>query len=525
MQRVVLIIAAIAAIAGVFARFAFLDRPLFFKDEAITSLFTTGHSYGEYEALFDGKPHTAAEVMAVMRVDPARGPAQTVAALAAEDPHHAPGFFVLERMWIGLFGSSVTAFRSLPVVLGLLAIALAFTLLRRLDGTQSAAIGAALCALSPLFVSLSRDAREYALLIDMVLVSTIALLQALDRASTGAWLAYGVCVAAGMYVDTIFIFVIASHGAIAAWFARSDARLLAVWAVSALLGAATFLPWAINALHASERIGAELDWAKTPYSLKYAALKWTFNVGALAFDGEFAALRYGVLGVLAAAIVLGSIAYIALRAPDRVRIPPLALALGTIVAFLAIDALEHAHFSTIARYLCAAWVGLELCVALAFARLMATARWRWLGFGAWAAVLALGCLSFAIRRDAENWWTNTDDIAYQAVARTIDERPGVPVVIENRDQITLELARYLPPDARLILIGRRDDPTRSLVAPAYLVAPSAVLLRAVASEGFGAASNVSPTDVSALRQARGAASTGPSDAVTATNALWFIAKR
>lgn len=525
MQRAVLIIAAIASLAGIFARAAFLDRPLFFKDEAITSLFTTGHPYGEYVRLFDGKVHTAAQVAAVTQVDPARGPLHTLTALAAEDPHHAPLFFVLERLWIGVFGSSVTAFRSFPVVLGVLAVALAFALLRRLDGMQSATIGAALFALSPLFVSLSRDAREYALFIDVVLLSTIAVLRALDRRSIRAWVAYGSCVAVGMYVDTIFLFVIVSHGAIALWFFRSNARAIAAWVVSASLGAATFVPWAINAFRASERIGAELDWAKTPYSLKYSALKWTFNLGALAFDGEFASLRYGVVGAVAAALVVGSLAYVVLRVRDRARVPPLALAAGTIVTFLAIDAVEHGHFSTIARYLSAAWVGLELCLALAFARLMATPRLRWLGFAAWAFVLALGCVSFALRRDAENWWTNTDDIAYQAVARSIGELPHTVVVIENRDQVALELVRYLPPQERLLLVNASAERAPIVPAPAYLVAPTSTLLRDVRREDPGEVSNVSPVRSSALSQARGAVASGRADAVGERNALWLIAKR
>jgi hypothetical protein len=192
---------------------------------------------------------------------------------------------------------------------------------------------------------------------------------------------------------------------------------------------------------------------------------------------------------------------------------------------LAIDAVEHGHFSTIARYLSAAWVGLELCLALAFARLMATRRLRWLGFASWAFVLALGCVSFALRRDAENWWTNTDDIAYQAVARRIGELPHTVVVIENRDQVALELVRYLPPQERLLLVNASAERAPIVPAPAYLVAPTSTLLRDVRREDPGEVSNVSPVRSSALSQARGAVASGRADAVGERNALWLIAKR
>lgn len=513
-------IAILAIVIGAIARFAFLDAPLFFRDEAITGLFATGHPYATYSRLFDGKQHAAAEIVATSSVEPALGPIAVVRVLAAEDPHHAPLFYVLERLWIGIFGTSVSAFRSLPALLGLAAVGLAFALVRMLASVRTACIAASLFALSPMFVSLSRDAREYGLLIDAVLLATIACIAGLRRGSFVSWSLYAVAVAVGLYADSLFAVVLPAHLLIALRCAR-DARVRSVvaWAASCAVGVASFAPWALNAFHAGSRIAHELDWVRTPYSLRYAAIKWVFNLGSLAFDGEFASLRYGVLGALAALMVVVAVGSIAMRASRPLHLVALAMSATTIVAFLALDSLQHAHFATVARYMCVAWIGLELALAGALGDAFDDPKYARLAATAWGALLVLGVASFGIRGPTEGWWNNTDDIAYRSVARVIEGHEPIVVTIEDREQIALELARYLSPNDRLLLLQPSRVPA-CVPDPAMLVAPTAELLATV-RRSTAHVVNIAPNERLAYEAEREKAS-DPAGRVDAANALWYV---
>jgi mannosyltransferase len=77
---------------------------------------------------------------------------------------HAPVYFLIEKAWCSLFGTSQFALRLPSALFGAALLVPARSLFRRLAGEKAAWAGAALVAAHPLFVELAREARMYSLL-------------------------------------------------------------------------------------------------------------------------------------------------------------------------------------------------------------------------------------------------------------------------------------------------------------------------------------------------------------------------
>lgn len=528
--RLVTVLSLAAIALGVFFRFHNLDRKLFWQDEAYTALRVSGHFERHYRRIFDGRVHSEREVLSYTQLDPRTNDAFPARALAEEDPHHAPLFYLLERLAIDAFGSSIAAYRLLPALLGTAGIGFAFLLGRRLFGSLTGGLTlAGLVATSPFFILYSKQAREYALLIDLTLLATLALLRAREARSTSGWLPYAAVASLGLYTDPLFALTLVAHGAIVLLSARRDAFALSRFAGSCALAAALFLPWIRNALAARANITGQLTWGDTSYPPAYFIEKWVFNVAALFFDYEFRDQHFIWTAVLLFVFVLAAVAFAALRTRGAVRAVALALPAVTIGAFLAGDALAHAHYSTIARYVLPAWIGLACAVAATLLAGLA-AEHRAVRRGAlagYALLLACGIASAAGRDGAANWWDNNNQIAYQDVAAVIDREPRPFVISEGHWYVPLVLSRYLRGDAAFVLAG--DDLKFALPAPlenVFLVAPSPAMRAAVLRLSPGIRlENVSPPTTTLITRAHRefpSTSAEPDAWEFPQNALWRV---
>jgi len=494
--RTLIVAFAVAMVAfGIAARVVALGAPLFWQDEAYTALRVTGHLQDDYIRLFDGRLRTVEDVRGFERLESGRGVPAVVTALALEDPHHSPLFYVLDRLWVGAFGTSAGGFRGLSVALGIAAIGLAFALATTVTRSRIAgAITASLFALSPIFVVYARQAREYALLSCAIMLATLALVRALRTGGLGGWVAYAASVALGFYVDPIFALVVAAHAITTLAQPGDRSRRLRgflPWLAAVAGGGLAFSPWALNAIASRGSISDQLEWGFSAYPLKAFAEKWTFNVGALFFDGEFRTLA---LAPLAIAVVVTVLALVILFVRRGERAVILVIAPLGAVAFAVLvgrDVLFHSHFSVIARYLTPLWLATIFACGAVIARGLESAPSRRLAAGTWLALSCVGIASAMLRGPAENWWDNNDQIAYQAVARAIDRQPHPLVVTERHPHVALVLARYLAPADDIVMFAR---PVPALPAgrDAFLVEPTPEILAAFRRRGYDV-TNVSPT--------------------------------
>ncbi len=95
----------------------------------------------------------------------------------ARDDSHPPLYFLLLRAWRTVFGDSTMALRSLSLVFSLIAVLLLFDTMRLTWGPQVALWGSALMALAEPQLIEAQNARNYALLIMLILAACNALVR------------------------------------------------------------------------------------------------------------------------------------------------------------------------------------------------------------------------------------------------------------------------------------------------------------------------------------------------------------
>lgn len=159
------------------------------------------------------------------------------------DATRAPLHPLLLQRWIGLFGSSEAAGRSLSVVCGIVTVGLVYWIGRLVLDRATGLWAAWLAAISPPLVYYSREARMYALLV-MITCLCWGLFFSLRKSySHGKSIAYALCLAALVYCHPLGLLMAATLGLGSLLFVRQFfvrwQRWLGVHLAALLLAA----PW------------------------------------------------------------------------------------------------------------------------------------------------------------------------------------------------------------------------------------------------------------------------------------------
>lgn len=199
-------------ILGAGLRFWNLDVKPLWMDEVITALFSLGRSYNDVpveqilnpaaiDQLFKLHPTTCANI------------AQTIAVQSV----HPPLFFCWLHQWMQLVpGNWVWQLRSLPALVGVIAIAAVYFLNRVAFSKTSGLIAATVMAVSPFAVYLSQEARHYTipmLLIVMALLGLVRIQQDLqqEKINVSVWIGWIVVNIVGFYVHYFFALAIVAQ--------------------------------------------------------------------------------------------------------------------------------------------------------------------------------------------------------------------------------------------------------------------------------------------------------------------------
>jgi uncharacterized membrane protein len=300
-----------------------------------------------------------------------------------------PLYFVLSWATAKL-GHSPELLRLPSLIAGVVTIPAVFALGERTVGRTAALVATALTTLSPFMIFYSAEARGYGLMMALVVVSTLALLLAVDSGRRRWWVLYAACSLGAAYSHYTCFFVLLAQLAWVLW-AHPEARKAAI--VANVVAAIGFLPW-ISGLHNDlTSPTSQILSALSPFNL--ASIRSI--LGHWAFGYPYASVPLGdlpgapALIALALALVVGALGLaLAVRAgraswrPDRLLGLILLLALSVPVGEALVSLVSTNLFGV--RNLAASWPYL----GLAFAALLVAAgpRLRVLAIG--LAVAAFG---------------------------------------------------------------------------------------------------------------------------------------
>jgi hypothetical protein len=315
--------------------------------------------------------------------------AERILAQTARIDSNTPLHYLLTGAWMSLAGSSEFSVRLLPACAGLLTVALAAALARRISRRRAAPAWAMLTlAAWPAAIDLSQEARMYALLACLAALSIVLLFDGLRLRRRGTWAAWAAVMLAlyATHVLGAILFGIEVAAAVA-WAARRGRGAVArphFPAVVALLAGAVMAAWSAAIVAVSIPASTTYGGGSDAWPLLLQSLASQLMPPLRGLEAPVAAAAAGALSIFALATgsahsriaVLMSLACVAAVAAfsaltgkfgwryAQMSIPFLAAAVGVGAANL------------LARLPAARLAPIGLGVLMACAGLLAHAGWR-----------------------------------------------------------------------------------------------------------------------------------------------------
>jgi hypothetical protein len=161
---------------------------------------------------------------------------------AAQLELNTPLHYVLLHYWMILAGTSVLSTRLLSVFIGVVTVALAYTLARLAAPARPAAAHwtIILTSLFPILVAFSQETRMYGLLVCLVMLSLVTFIRALRTPNAVTWFVWGICCLAAFATHVLAVFIFAAQVIIlAAWYLnqrhKTRGAIVAVIATGSLM--------------------------------------------------------------------------------------------------------------------------------------------------------------------------------------------------------------------------------------------------------------------------------------------------
>ena len=335
-----------------------------------------------------------------------------------------PLFFMVASLTDGL-GGHAESLRLASLIAGLAAIPLTYLLGIWTAGRAAGLVAAAIIALSPFLIYYTTEARAYGLTLLLVLLSTLALLRAVETMSVWWWAAYALCSCAAIYAHYTPVYLLAGQF-LWAFFARPGARLPLV--VSNIAVAIAYLPWVPTLLENTDSPGSKVIGFLTPFNLANVRIE----LGRWGLGHPYIPLRdlpgWIGIGLFLTGIACGvaGLVLAAYRRPPGVHVPrPPAtivliaiLALATPVGLILSSLIGDSVWNS--RNLTSSWPG--MAVAIGAVVTASTGALRLAAVGLVLAAFAIGAVKML---DSDNQRPSYDEAAAYIERNA---QPGDPIV-------------------------------------------------------------------------------------------------
>lgn len=438
--------------AGVVLRFVNLDRKIYWADEAYTSLRISGYTERDFiREVFTGVPVTVADLRRYQHPTGQKTWADAFRAFRGNS-EHSPLYFVLARLWVLIFGSSIATIRALSACISLLAFPALYWLCRELFASRSiSTVSLAFLAVSPLHVLYAQEARQYSLWTVTTLFSCAALLWAIRTRTRRSWGIYALSIALGFYSHLLFGLVAIAQAIYV--FLQEKGRFsktTLAYLLSAAAGFTLFLPWLTVAFLNLDRIQRTTASLNLRNSFSYVFDRWFLNLNLV-----FANQDFGSANLILVAISIAALWFLCRTASRRIWLFVLLLVALTSLPMAFPDLIMGGQRSLRVRYLIPSYLGLQIAIAYFLTTL--STRWsgwqRAIGRILLAALLIAGLHGSLLSADAETWWNKSRvrTSYFPPVARIINQADR-PLVVSDAVPIDiLSFSHELKPTVRLQL--------------------------------------------------------------------------
>ncbi|QSJ19157.1 glycosyltransferase family 39 protein [Nostoc sp. UHCC 0702] len=469
------ILLVIILIIGIFFRFIYLDKKIYWDDEVFTSLRVSGYTSEEFEKQLYTHIVSFKDIQSYQFPNPERTTFDTIKGLATEEPQLPPLYFLLTRFWVQLFGNSVLVTRSLSAVFNILTIAVIYWLCRELF--ESPLVGwmaMALIALSPFHLLYAQAARQYSLWGLITVLSSVVFLRARRINNKFSWVLYSITVALGLYTLPLFFLVTFGHGIYMIAIEKFQFnKTVKNYLLSFAVGTLAFFPWMILIILSADKARQTTNWIK--YSFKYGipelVFSWLNHIARLFLDlaNKFNftytnPFPYIIPVIAFVALTFYAVYYLCRHTAKETWLFILSLIVTSVLPLILLDLILGGRRSGITRYLIPSYIGLQISVAYLLAtqvtshwiQLWQQKLWRLLI----VVLFSLGIASYTVISPAQVWWNNGPSKIGQipAIIPVVNQTEQPLIISDAKWSDLVPLSYSLKPNVKFQLVRQQELP-------------------------------------------------------------------
>ncbi|GAB1540029.1 hypothetical protein NUACC21_26980 [Scytonema sp. NUACC21] len=462
-------------VVGVFFRFSNLDSKVYSHDETHTSLRISGYTSTEVQRqIFNSRVLKKEAFDKFQRLDSEKSLGDTLKSLAIEDPQHPPLYYLLLRAWAQIFGTSVTALRSLSAIISLLVFPSVYWLCRELFTVPLSVpyVAIALMAISPIHLIYAQEAQEYILWLTTIILSSASLIRALrleateqyKQEHTSIWGLYAVTLALSFYTSLLSGFVAVAHGIYVMAIAEFRwTKTLRAYTLASLAGFSSFIPWILfllSNLFQFQRTTI-LPSSKLPFLALFPA--WLTQLSRIFVDLDLG-FEHPFNFLITPIFLIGvgySIYILCLTTHPKVWLFVVMLIAVPAIPLMLSDIMFGGIRATAEAYLMPSYLGIQLAVAYLVANqlyngiLVRRKLWEMILI----IIILSGVISCTVISQKETWWSKGVSYSNPQVAKIVN-RASRPLVISDSSGInfgnTFSLSYLVQPKVRFLLVKSKN---------------------------------------------------------------------
>ncbi len=469
---------------GILFRFFNLDGKVYWNDEIYTSLRISGYTITEVkQQIFNNRVIARESFTQFQGVNQEKSLNEMIMSLAKEDSHHPPLYYVIARLWMEIFGNSVTAIRNLSAFISLLVFPCVYWLCRELFNVPLSVPGVAiaLMAISPIHLVYAQEAQEYILWLVTILLSSASLLRAIRLESQdkdelakkqqrpdlfATWSIYTITLAISLYTFLWSGFVAVAHGIYVMFTAQFKLTETARnYLLASLVGFLVFMPWMVVVIGDFFQFLISAEKTTTQLSLMPIIPFLLMQLSRIFFDIDLSSknpVTYFITPIFL--ILVGYSIYFLCRTTNYkvwlfiitlVVVPALPLILPSLMA----GGIQSSN----EPYLIPSYLGIQVTVAYLLAMQLYNGSLSRRSI--WHIIMALmiicGLVSSKVSSQAETWWNKGMSYSNPQVAQIINQTTR-PLLISdalgNNYGNVFSLSYLLKPKVRFLLVNNQKIP-------------------------------------------------------------------
>ena len=478
-------------ILGVLLRGINLDKKPYWEDETYTLSRASGYGVAEItNKFYDGQIVEVKDLLQYQKVQPSTTASNTIEQLAREVPEHPPLYFVLVRFWSQFFADSKIAFRSLSVLMSLLAFPAFYWLCSELFiNLRVKGIAIALFSVSPIYIKYAQTARPYSLWLLLIILSCAALLKASKHPSKLNWGIYSLTVVLSLYCQLFSTLIFLGHGIYLLIIERFRlSQTLKKYILSSGIAIICFLPWIIVFLQNKQAAINTTSWTKTSIPILSLIKYWSLslNRGFIAWHYHYNYLSI-YIAIAFLALSLYSFYFLYFNKPLKIWLF-IGILTVIIILFLAVPDIFLGGVRSISqRYFLPSYLGLHLAVAYLLGSKIFNQNngiqvkfWQIITI----VIITSGILTSTFSVQAQTWWGWSE---YEIeVAQIINQSSQRLIITDVPIGLILPLSHELKKDTKMMLLKKSDNTfdLSDISGDKFVYNPSPKLLSSIEQKNF-----------------------------------------